>query len=224
MPRAINGMKVCSKCGNCKNTSEYYRKSSTKDGLRNECKACKRIIANRLRQINVNKNKTLGFIELSQATPFKKCTACGIEKHTSNFRINRHNKHGFHLQCKQCESALRDNELKTPVGRARELLSDHKRKGHTLTVRFLSEKIAAGMCELTGLPLELNERGGPWVPSIDQIIPSGGYRPDNCRVVCWGVNAMISTWGIDPVLQVADAYRAKKSRESEVYEYTPIGV
>jgi len=42
MPRAINGMKICSKCGEVKPaTSEYYCKhKGTKDGLRYQCNVC----------------------------------------------------------------------------------------------------------------------------------------------------------------------------------------
>jgi hypothetical protein len=49
-----------------------------------------------------------------------------------------------------------------------------------------------GFCELTGLPFSLAARGsGPTrlSPSIDRIVPSVGYTPDNCRFVLWQVNA-----------------------------------
>jgi len=36
-------MKICSKCGNEKPLSEYYKKYDTKDGLKNHCKTCSKI-------------------------------------------------------------------------------------------------------------------------------------------------------------------------------------
>ena len=42
MPRAVNGMKECSKCGETKSVSEYYKSKTSKDGLRSRCKECLR--------------------------------------------------------------------------------------------------------------------------------------------------------------------------------------
>ena len=42
-------------------------------------------------------------------------------------------------------------------------------------------------CALTGLPLTC-ETGSPWVASLDQIEPSGGYVLENVQLVCWAAN------------------------------------
>jgi hypothetical protein len=41
MPRANNGMKVCTGCGETKPVSAYQKQSSVKDGLRSRCRSCR---------------------------------------------------------------------------------------------------------------------------------------------------------------------------------------
>jgi len=40
MPAAVNGMKECSKCGETKEVSEYYKHIRVKDGYQSSCKKC----------------------------------------------------------------------------------------------------------------------------------------------------------------------------------------
>lgn len=64
-----------------------------------------------------------------------------------------------------------------------------------LTPEWIKPKLELGLCEITGLPLELS--GGdfkgyghfrPWTPSLDRIDPTKGYTTDNVQVVCWIYN------------------------------------
>lgn len=48
-------------------------------------------------------------------------------------------------------------------------------------------------CDVTGQPFVLgvgreNNRPHPLSPSLDRIVPSVGYTPDNVRLVCWWAN------------------------------------
>ena len=55
-----------------------------------------------------------------------------------------------------------------------------------------AEKTWTGVCAVTGIPFRLGLREpGPktFSPSIDRIVPSLGYIPENCRFVLWAVNA-----------------------------------
>ena len=67
---------------------------------------------------------------------------------------------------------------------ARERNSD----GFNLTIAWLTKKIKAGRCEVTGLPFDTAKK--IFNPSIDRIDSAIGYVEDNCRLVCWGYNSM----------------------------------
>lgn len=67
-------------------------------------------------------------------------------------------------------------------------------------------------CALTGIQFYSRFDGTcrvhPFGPSIDRIIPKGGYVRTNVRIVCFAVNVMLMDWG-EPVFQtVANHYRA----------------
>lgn len=46
------GRKRCTKCGECKPLSEFYKRSASKDGLRSECKDCKKLDDKKWRENN----------------------------------------------------------------------------------------------------------------------------------------------------------------------------
>lgn len=72
--------------------------------------------------------------------------------------------------------------------------------------------IDAGLCELTALPFDLSP-GRKWnSPSLDQIIPGGGYVPGNIRVVLNAVNAALGDWGTGTFAVVARAFLEKSSK------------
>lgn len=77
------------------------------------------------------------------------------------------------------------------IGRAR---GRAKKKGvpFELTIEW-GEANWTGKCAMTGLPFNMDMPGtcGPKImsPSIDRIVPSKGYTPDNCRFVLWAINA-----------------------------------
>ena len=60
----------------------------------------------------------------------------------------------------------------------------------------LNRRRQVGRCELTGLPLRASHGPQSWdSPSIDRIDPTIGYLYSNIRVVCFGVNAALGSWG-----------------------------
>lgn len=55
-----------------------------------------------------------------------------------------------------------------------------------------------GKCALTGLPFNLDRRGGTkrvFAPSIDRLDCKGGYTKDNVRLVCLIVNIALNDFG-----------------------------
>lgn len=67
----------------------------------------------------------------------------------------------------------------------------------TLTLQDVESihKRSRNRCELTGIPFSMTEPRGPWTPSLDRIIPSEGYVPENCRMICLAANQAIGKWG-----------------------------
>lgn len=80
---------------------------------------------------------------------------------------------------------------------------------HAEAMRTRVEKMT---CEMTGLPLVSSAGvGSPgqrrWnTPSLDRIDPTKGYTYQNTRIVCWAMNAAMSTWGEEVTRTVMKAW------------------
>lgn len=72
----------------------------------------------------------------------------------------------------------------------------------TLTYEEWEAKVRVGRCSVTGLPFRRG--GGPFAPSPDQIIPRGGYTPENVRAVIWAFNQGRSNWRDEDVREMAE--------------------
>lgn len=72
----------------------------------------------------------------------------------------------------------------------------------------IQARIDAGVCELTGYPLELKPvKGRPFnTPSIDRIKPEVGYVYSNIRVICFAANAMLGDWGEEAALMMVRSW------------------
>jgi hypothetical protein len=98
----------------------------------------------------------------------------------------------------------------THTGRAIRLFHTAKRRepeNFELTVEWISNKIQAGFCEVTGLPFVYRDLSGrqPWVPSLDKLNPDIGYTLENTRVVVWMYNAAKNVYTDEEVLFMAHA-------------------
>jgi hypothetical protein len=92
-----------------------------------------------------------------------------------------------------------DQYRQTNHGRAVILLCDARKRARqqnlpfALTVEWIEEKLKFGVCEQTGdafnLTLFKNSHRNMFAPSLDQIIPAGGYTPENTQIVCWWWNS-----------------------------------
>ena len=102
----------------------------------------------------------------------------------------------------------------THMGRAIRLYHSAKRRepeNFELTVKWISEKITNGFCEVTGLPFVYSNKKGrqPWTPSLDKENPDVGYTLDNTRVVVWMYNAAKNVYSDADVLLMAEALTNK---------------
>lgn len=85
---------------------------------------------------------------------------------------------------------------------------------HHLETLFREQKLC---CAVSGLPFtrpgqeSTKFRVDPFCPSVDRIIPSVGYVPGNVRIVCAAVNAALNEWGLETLMVVMDAIKARQS-------------
>lgn len=59
---------------------------------------------------------------------------------------------------------------------------------------ILNRAVRIGKCEATGITFDLRNVDSPFAPSLDQIVPRGGYTKENTRVVCMMFNLMKSDY------------------------------
>ena len=144
-------------------------------------------------------------------SPYRTCTRCGEAKNRSKF-TPRPNGGDNGSICKACKVGYRDSV----EGRAKNMLSGSRKRSakkgltHDLTSEWLSERLERGVCEATGLPLELQGgrlNGGyrPLTPSLDRTDTTKGYTMDNVKVVCWMYNAAKGTGTHEDVMKLAEA-------------------
>lgn len=78
----------------------------------------------------------------------------------------------------------------------------------------LQERIDRGLCEVTGLPFNL-DNGRTWdSPSIDRIDSKAGYTYSNLRIVCHAVNSAMGDWGEAKLMEIAQAIMNKRRAAS----------
>lgn len=131
--------------------------------------------------------------------------------------------------CKECERDKERNRKRARPDaiRARQKEWRDQNRGHALVnvARYrarqrgipcsldpddIQRRIERGRCETTNLPFDLTTPRAWNAPSLDQIVPGGGYTPENVRVVLFALNVMANTWGPETILVVADAIRQKQ--------------
>lgn len=116
-----------------------------------------------------------------------------------------------HCERLQQDTFLRAGKLLTWI-RARAAKSGRE---FDLTREWIAERLQAGVCEVTGIPMELSKPPGsrfhPWAPSVDRVDSKLGYTQGNCRVVCWIYNMAKSEWSDEVVVTFAKALSARSS-------------
>jgi hypothetical protein len=155
------------------------------------------------------------------------CSECSTAKPLSEFYRHKTSSGSYRANCKEC---CRAGEKKRKAAiPAEQRASNFKRyrRNHRAQIlinlaRYRANQkglefsldghigliqgvIDAGVCELTGIPFNLDD-GKTWdSPSLDRIDSTKGYSPDNVRVVLYCVNVMANLWGENKIIEIADA-------------------
>jgi hypothetical protein len=99
----------------------------------------------------------------------------------------------YHARNKEKWHDLYHNDLRM---RVRQIVASirqrSKKRGQAfdLCLDDIFMRISNGLCEATGIALDLENIGSAFGPSIDQIEPGGGYTQDNVMVVAMIYNSM----------------------------------
>lgn len=87
-------IKICTKCEEEKELSQFGKSTRTKNGLQNHCKKCisEKAAENKLKRIP----------NIKPEDGYKICNKCSIEKHVNDFYLNPNLSMGVHSECIQC--------------------------------------------------------------------------------------------------------------------------
>ena len=102
-----------------------------------------------------------------------------------------------------------------------------KQKGleFTITKDWIVERLEAGVCQLSGLPLEIAQAKTANSPSLDRKNNSKGYTPANCQVITAQANRAKGEWTQGDLLIFCMSYVRLHagSIEAVAKELTPYG-
>ena len=108
--------KTCSKCGERKALSEFYRSSASRDGHASQCKACSDAARTR--------NRAKVAAEKKVVPKTKVCRDCGKRKKASDFSASPSSKDGLYSYCKRCKA----DRVRGYVGRNRDAVNRKARE------------------------------------------------------------------------------------------------
>lgn len=100
--------KTCTKCGETKPATDFYKHRSYKDGLANYCKSCDRDL-HRKRNLSPQKIAALDRYESLKKSGQKECNCCHEVKPHSEFYF-RTNRNEFYSRCMVCERSHKANK------------------------------------------------------------------------------------------------------------------
>lgn len=63
----------------------------------------------------------------------------------------------------------------------------------------------------------------PYSPSLDQTVASGGYTPENSRIVCDIVNRFLGRHGLDTILPAAVGIAVRQAPEETARALRALG-
>lgn len=139
--------KTCTKCGQTKPRTEFWRKRAGRDGLQAACKACAEAAWN----ITVSRRPRYPAPE-----GMKRCSGCKEFKPTGDFCRNRRYVDSLHPRCKSCHYASEPAYRRSAEGSAKITAARHQRFAEPKTrAKYYDQK----MRKKYGLPAEWTYAG-----------------------------------------------------------------
>ena len=191
-------MKQCRLCGEEKPLSEYTKHKATRDGLRHECRACR---------------KKQHDVYVSDPDVYKK-----KQKVASEYRERETEK------IKEYRKKKYSKDVNSIEGRAYSLFVHARGRASLKSIQFdldyewVLDRLKGGVCEATGIPFVFDHRDNgfsivdrgmlrnPFTPSIDKTDPNKGYTKDNCKVVVYMYNTCKNAFSDEAVQYFCSAY------------------
>lgn len=162
------------------------------------------------------------------------CPKCKTEKTNEEFYPYRTSTQGRRKSrwCKACRCQDERRRRASPLiieARTKKLSTDMRARAHALVqgiakrcrpsaIEFdldddwLTAKLEAGVCEISGIRFDMKitkRRAGPYSPSVDRIVPGGGYTKENCRLVLFSINLALKDFGLEQFIVIAKAVAAR---------------
>jgi hypothetical protein len=198
-------MKRCSKCGEVKPLTEFYKDLSKKDGFRNDCKSC---FSRRRREYYAeNKEEILAKnreYNLKNRDSIRKAEKAYNETHSEEIKQYRRSRHVINRDKNIARSKDFYEENKP---RILEEQKDKRRKRPSYSIFYAAKNrakennipfslveedvVIPRLCPILGIPLER----GTGVhhdesPSLDRIVPELGYIRENVAVISYRANTL----------------------------------
>jgi hypothetical protein len=136
-------------------------------------------------------------------------------KAVTEFYRNPKSSDGLNWWCRQCQSAqARAHSLADPIRKwATDRAGSAKRRAREAGVPYaltsaIVYSLAVPVCPALGIPLSYSGNGvvGPDSPSLDRIVPSLGYVPENVIVVSQRANMIKSNATPEEIQAVGNFY------------------
>ena len=105
--------KWCNRCENIREHKDFYKDSSTIDGLGANCKICKREqkkMYNMKNKKDINEKSLDIYNDDFDKNTHKKCSHCYIAKEFKEFTKRAKSKDGLSYECKECKKIYRNKE------------------------------------------------------------------------------------------------------------------
>jgi len=97
-------MKCCSVCKIELNSEHFYKRKTSRDGLRSECISCSKLAIKKSREKIKEKNKKTKIFDIENKN--KLCKKCGEVKSFVDFVKNKSKKLGIDSYCKECHKVM----------------------------------------------------------------------------------------------------------------------
>jgi hypothetical protein len=176
--------KVCSKCGEEKDVSEFSIRKNRKEGLQSTCKLCdkeyrlkniekRKEIAKKYRLKNIEENKKKDIMDSVNDKKF--CTGCKQDKYFTEFYKDKSRKNGLRDRCKSCDK--KRSKLYAfnnyQIGR-----NAHLKRTYNITIKQYHQiyKDQNGYCAICG-----NTKGNNKVFHVDHDHLTGKVRGLLCN-------------------------------------------